>query len=126
MKWKETIDKYMTVLKAKRERVIEQLIKSCMGAQQRCFTLWSRWAYKVRNQLKKGVLRKEAKGNRGALGATKLEQSLQKLGRKAAPVKSGAPPPGTQGAQQGMDMDLGSMGMMGPKGKGGPSMAGRP
>jgi len=33
MKWKEQIGKFMAIVKARRERVIEQLIKSCMGAQ---------------------------------------------------------------------------------------------
>jgi hypothetical protein len=31
--WKEQIAKFMAINTAKRERVIEQLIKSCMGAQ---------------------------------------------------------------------------------------------
>jgi hypothetical protein len=33
MTWKEQIEKHAKINKAKRERVIEQLIKSCMGAQ---------------------------------------------------------------------------------------------
>lgn len=70
-----------------------------MGAQQRFFTLWSRWAYKVRAAQKKRGIRGDLQVNKGALGAVKLESTLQRVARRPAPVRSGAPPRGQQGEE---------------------------
>ena len=100
MKWKERIDRFRAINTAKRERVIEQLIKSCMGAQQRCFIKWTRWidhgkAKKIAGAL--SALTGENTAHKAMATALKLQDTLQKIGRRPHPVQS-RPPTADMGA----------------------------
>jgi len=76
MKWKEQIAKFFAINTAKRERVIEQLIKSCMGAQQRCFIIWSRWIDHSKNNQIHGALAMDGKAAKAKASVLSLQNTL--------------------------------------------------